>query len=649
MTVRTIDEIFRDFVTDGVPASGPFNPHKPDIRDTLKALTEGSENFPDNRVIRLNNADEGTANNIVVSASVAIPAAAYQVLYILNVTQENTGPVTVSGAINRDLVTNTSRPIEPGYLKPGMALLCIDTGTELRLLSYGDAEAILAAAEAAADRAEAAAAGLNLPAIDIDDAGKTLIVNSDGTGYDLRVSTVEYNVKTYGASGEGITLDRQAFIDADSDAPAGYDVIVPAGVYNIGSTDLPLTGRRLLFEGDVTITGGGNLTGAIIIRKDPDGSMSFGTGEINQYSARYRFGRTGGGVSGFQIGGAEPTDGVEGTIIFNDGYAGWTSIQPSQYPSPVEVAIQPSTAAGKCQLGNGNNTVSVTSGAYILDDWTDYTVFIEDLAYRILSVNEGSQTFQVGFLNGGSPSFAGETNKTFAIAMVRGKGKCSVNGTNVTRISGDPFVPESNREYKVKINGNPYEVSDVVSRDAVQLSTSAGTISEADYEFYTLVDDLVSAVRVHRISGAGSEENVTLGAYARGYYFLHAASGASVQRPFYIGVGYLPNGEKRPQITLAENGDTLIGGGYDRYSLRVASREGNTGNSFLIEGASAGVAPVIRAEGPDSNIDLHLMPKNDGYVRFGPTIAGHATTGTPRSLFMKDKDGNVVRISVYQV
>lgn len=157
MTVRTIDEIFRDFVTDGVPASGPFNPHKPDIRDTLKALTEGSQNFPDNRVIRLNNANAGTANNIVVTASVAIPAAAYQVLYILNVTQENTGPVKVSGAINRDLVTNTSRPIEPGYLKPGMALLSIDTGTQLRLLSYGDAEAILAAAEAAADRAEAAA------------------------------------------------------------------------------------------------------------------------------------------------------------------------------------------------------------------------------------------------------------------------------------------------------------------------------------------------------------------------------------------------------------------------------------------------------------------------------------------------------------
>jgi len=194
MTVRTIDEIFRDFVTDGVPASGPFNPHKPDIRDTLKALTEGSDNFPDNRVIRLNNADEGTANNIVVTASVAIPAAAYQVLYILNVTQENTGPVTVSGAINRDLVTNINQPIAPGYLIPGMALLCIDTGTELRLLSYGDAEAILAAAEDAAARAEAAAAGLNLPSTGTGDKGKALLVNSDATGYTL--GFVEITVDT---------------------------------------------------------------------------------------------------------------------------------------------------------------------------------------------------------------------------------------------------------------------------------------------------------------------------------------------------------------------------------------------------------------------------------------------------------------------
>jgi len=158
MTVRTIDDIFRDFVIDGVPASGPFHPYKPDLRDTLKKLLEGLSTFPDNRVIRLNNANEGTANNIVVTASVAIPAAAYQVLYILNVTQENTGPVTVSGAINRALVTNTSAAISSGYLNPGMAVLCIDTGSELRMLSYGDMETLLDDVEAALAAAQAAQA-----------------------------------------------------------------------------------------------------------------------------------------------------------------------------------------------------------------------------------------------------------------------------------------------------------------------------------------------------------------------------------------------------------------------------------------------------------------------------------------------------------
>ncbi len=172
MTVRTIDDIFRDFVIDGVPASGPFNPYKPDIRDTLKKLLEGLSTFPDNRVIRLNNANEGTANKIVVTASVAIPAAAFQVLYILNVTQENTGPVTVSGAINRALVTNTGAPIPSGYLTPGMAVLCLDTGSELRMLSYGAVEAIVEQlaerAEVAAEAAEAAA-GNNWSSVDTRD------------------------------------------------------------------------------------------------------------------------------------------------------------------------------------------------------------------------------------------------------------------------------------------------------------------------------------------------------------------------------------------------------------------------------------------------------------------------------------------------
>lgn len=156
MAVTTIDDLWRDFDADGQPASGPHHPLKQDIRDTLKALLEGSSVFPDNRVIRLNNANEGDANTIKVSSSVAIPSAAYQVLYVLNVTRTNTGPVNVTGAINRTLVTNTSKQVPSGYLTPGMAVLCIDTGSTLRMLSYGDMETLIVEAEDAVSAAQAA-------------------------------------------------------------------------------------------------------------------------------------------------------------------------------------------------------------------------------------------------------------------------------------------------------------------------------------------------------------------------------------------------------------------------------------------------------------------------------------------------------------
>uniref|UniRef100_A0A1A7GDD3 Peptidase S74 domain-containing protein n=1 Tax=biofilter metagenome TaxID=1070537 RepID=A0A1A7GDD3_9ZZZZ len=273
MTVRTIDDIFRDFVIEGVPASGPFNPFKPDIRDTLKKLLEGISTYPDNRIIRLNNANTGTANNIIVTASVAIPAAAYQVLYILNVTQENTGPVNVSGAINRTLVTNTSATIPSGYLTPGMAVLCIDTGSELRMLSYGDMETIIGAAEEvlaatelakeaaelARDEAVAAASdavsqgnvpiystrnaveGLEIPTgidairtngfVNVGDGGHALykrvasepthagkVQSADGTWWEI---FGQLNVRQFGAKGDGVTDDEPAFSAAASAAPSG--------------------------------------------------------------------------------------------------------------------------------------------------------------------------------------------------------------------------------------------------------------------------------------------------------------------------------------------------------------------------------------------------------------------------------------------
>lgn len=655
MTVRPFDEILRDFVIPGVPASGPHHPYKPDFRDSLNALIAGP--FPDNRVIKLNNANEGTPNNIVVTASVAIPAAAYQVLYILNVTQENTGPVTVSGAINRDLVTNTSRPVEPGYLKPGMALLCIDTGTELRLLSYGDAEAILAAAEAAADRAEAAAAGLNLPAIDSGDAGKTLIVNSDGSGYDLRVSTVEYNVKTYGAEGQGVTLDRQAFIDADNDAPAGYDVIVPAGVYNIGPGDLSLTGRRFRFHGQVSITGG-RLIGAVIEQVEASsGSVLYGTGVGDASTpavANYKFGRVLNNMfrKGLQIGGADPSETPDGTALSLDSQIGWPVLQPTRWGNAIEFAVQSNARSWRGNIVMGQDVVR--SDAPIFDATVvGKYIYVEDLIFRISELITPTEVRVVN-LDGSGATFPYTRAVTILICYVGGSGTAQVVNKTVTRLSGEPFVPKSVDAYYVRINGSIYLLDSWNNPDEITLNTSPGD-GVYSYEWWTTINHLSSRLVVQRANGlAGSEEMVALEAYASGSFRLQALSSSGTfpfnQRPFHFGNGYNSDATQRTHILLDGSlGSTIIGGGYEKYSLRVLHMDNQDSNALSVAGATSGFPVAIRTEGKDSDIDILLAPKGGGYVRLGQSITGHATDGTPRSLFIKDQDGRLIRLSGYQI
>ncbi|MHC1547790.1 hypothetical protein [Phyllobacterium sp. K27] len=219
MTVRPFNTAFRDFVTDGVPSSGLFKPEKRDLRDTFnnlfslltgansgaivraaKAALDGDLSPTNNvmawvitapgegnpavddgvyqkvgasgvgswtkrgplpyNIINLNNANLGTPDSIQVTTAIGLPSAAYGALYVLNITAANTGPVTVSvnGTTAKPVVTNVGDPIPAEYFTPGMAVICVDDGTSFRLLSYGDASAIQAAAEAAAAAAIAAAA-----------------------------------------------------------------------------------------------------------------------------------------------------------------------------------------------------------------------------------------------------------------------------------------------------------------------------------------------------------------------------------------------------------------------------------------------------------------------------------------------------------
>ncbi|MFK3965668.1 hypothetical protein ACI2KT_18890 [Ensifer adhaerens] len=105
-------------------------------------------------------AGAGTANDILATTSIPVSASA---LVWMNVAETNTAsPVSVSFNGDPALIikTNSGNNIVAGGLVAGTIVLGIVSGTTFRLVSDQASAAIVAAAEAAADRAEDAAVGL---------------------------------------------------------------------------------------------------------------------------------------------------------------------------------------------------------------------------------------------------------------------------------------------------------------------------------------------------------------------------------------------------------------------------------------------------------------------------------------------------------
>ncbi|MDH6229602.1 hypothetical protein M2281_000174 [Mesorhizobium soli] len=216
--VSNANTIFRDFETDGVPASGPHSPRKVEIREwggwieqlhagiqaggglvfqIKAAMTLGhaanqmawviADPVTANNgiyqklggsgagswvrigdlpysFIRASNTGAGTPNAIKATSVMPIPTADGAALITVNVTDHNTGPATI--AFNGDpplaIKTSSAHDVAAGGLQPGMILAGYVSGSTLRLLTDQASAAIQAAAEAA--QAAAASSATNAAA-----------------------------------------------------------------------------------------------------------------------------------------------------------------------------------------------------------------------------------------------------------------------------------------------------------------------------------------------------------------------------------------------------------------------------------------------------------------------------------------------------
>lgn len=133
------NHIFRDFVIDGMPASGANDPRKVEIRQWTTAMWQAviallADANPGlalpNLLIRYT-VTGGTANAIVATPNLAPPAGPGLALYSIILSQVNSGMVTING---KPLLSASGSQLPAGALKPG-AWMFLDDGTNFRLLN----------------------------------------------------------------------------------------------------------------------------------------------------------------------------------------------------------------------------------------------------------------------------------------------------------------------------------------------------------------------------------------------------------------------------------------------------------------------------------------------------------------------------------
>ncbi|QWY13162.1 tail protein [Escherichia phage vB_EcoP-ZQ2] len=426
---------------------------------------------------------------------------------------------------------------------------------------------------------------------------------------------------------DGTTDAAGAFISANTLVPKSREIVVPSGVYLLNS-DVDCSGRRFTFEEPVTFTGIGKFYRAIVNRIMPDGTTRVSQwakpGTTEYMTASAVFGDNGATATGIQIGGAVPYNGTDGVMMFTDGSSGWLGVRASKWPHPTEMAIYPSSKAGSCQTISGSNAVKRLSGASITAEAIGKPISIYDSLYTISTIT--ADGFTVKNINGTPVTWGSTATHSFILCYYNGSGLCSVSGTTVTRISGDPFViPDPTVPQTMTINGIDYRVVSFTDPQHVTLNSAPGDSALTEYKFWGTVNSLNSALRIHRLNAAGFEENISLIANNAGYFALHAAAGnpANEQYPIYIGSGWEDNGQMRKSIISAGNGDVTLGGGYGNGPLYVPYNQ-TSGRPQVMVDNSTGTATISSTGGPTPDASLAIKAKGTGRVVFHSEVGVNA-------------------------
>ncbi len=231
------NNIWRDFVTDGIPATGPHEPRKVDIRSwsfsmwqaVIALLADANPGLALPNLLIRYTITGGTANAISAEPNLTPPVGVGLALFSISISQANTGSVTING---KPLLTNGGEQIAAGEILPGDLLVFLDNGTHFRLIMDTGSLRNKLAAEAAQVIAEQAAADALAIAGSYEDLQEAVdLAETHAQEAGNQVASVIPSVQRFavGAAVQSVDLGNEEL------HPAAVRVFID-GVYQFGNT-----------------------------------------------------------------------------------------------------------------------------------------------------------------------------------------------------------------------------------------------------------------------------------------------------------------------------------------------------------------------------------------------------------------------------
>lgn len=394
------------------------------------------------------------------------------------------------------------------------------------------------------------------------------------------------SVLDFGADPTGVADSTAAFSAASAASPV---VIIPAGgTYRLGGT---VTGSATFINFGATLNGA--LPQTVI--------------NLNGYGVTAPYLATALMNQSDQL----------GTKWQSQYHANWNVVQSLVPYNPTEWQVYPSAANGIAQVIAGTNQVVRVSGTPFDPAWVGLPYFYwEGSGYKVLSVTDADH-MTVQTTGGGAVSWGSTANGTFYFVATTVNAVVNVNGTAVTWVSGQPFIPFCDFLY---INGVQYSIATFNNNKSLTLTASAGTLTGATLKQYVSIANELTNLRLQGLSGA-NEENFVITMAPNGTTLQHSYAGAGKYRPIWIGSGENPIGTLNPQIgihpssTLGNPGWLTLGGDNGSQVLYLEQNASNV-NYMRMAGGTAGGRASVAIRGTDSNPGLNFDTQGTGDFLF---------------------------------